>query len=251
MPRGGARAGAGRPRKIAAELPTNVIPFGPRPTLGQVLEALRPPVAPAGGVSPTSPMVPPAPERTDAKELNAPAPPLTSVPPLDDDDELEQLEPPAPTPKPANRMFAKMAASAATSVAVISFTKLIQKEGLEPNEPGDDDVEAAERATEEGIALAVGDTEIPWWAGMALAYGNLFVSMRVGAKRPSSSSSAALAKDSERPTGGESETGAEPAMVLPPPAPPAPPSGARFYRKGPAPFTSLPVIQPSAVKAAP
>lgn len=250
MGHGGARPGAGRPRKNPAPPPpapepSNVIPFGPRPTLGDVLQALRPAAPavdsmPSGGISPEATPAP-APLTGSAEPAAAP-PPLVSVP--------APAETPLPAPgvrgeatgdppERANRMFARMAAQAATSIAVISFGKIIAREGLEPQTPGDDDIEAAEKATEEGISIAVGDAAIPWWAGMALAYGNLYVTMRMGAKPPERA-------EKVIPDGGEPPAELErpappPPGSIPPERPAAPrPAVSPGGRRGPVPFSPLP-----------
>lgn len=82
----------------------------------------------------------------------------------------------------ANQSFAEMAAYVATGVAVVGFGKQLKSEGLEAGEPDSRAMDAAVRCTTEGIVIALGDAQVPWWAGMAVALGNLYLSMRMGAK---------------------------------------------------------------------
>lgn len=178
MPRGGARPGAGRPRKNP--LPENVIPFapGPRLTFGQALESLRPPAPSNDGSLPEAP--------------STGAVPAAAISPVVGE-------------RPANRSFAKMASQVAAHVAVLAISDSIRKKGLEPNPPDDEDLEACAEQTETAFVRALGDAEVPWWAGMALAYGNLYVGMRVGARKS------------------EDDDGRETAPAADPPPPPPPP----------------------------
>lgn len=224
---GGARPGAGRKPAAAAPAPDNVIPFeGRRPTLGEALNALRP-AAPA---TPT-PATPggPAP----------PAPPLGTPPPA-------PLPPSSPAwgPPPENQMFADVAGFVAPAIAVVAFTKSIEKDGkLRVRDVDPDAMEKAADITSRSIVRALGNTEVPWWAGLALAYANLYLNMRMGAERID----APVPKQAglEQAAAAAASSPAGPLGQAPqrkPPAPPPPP------RPAPAPGLSrLPTIQPTAI----
>lgn len=160
MPRGGARPGAGRPPKLG-----NVIPFqGPRPTLGQALQALRPAPAEPNPSASAGPLPGTAPPGTPGQVPPAP----TEIP---------------PAPNTGTRTFCSIAARVGSGLGQMLMIDDIKRRGLKPRLPGDDDVELFHDSIEEGLREAFGDAPIPWWAGMVLGGGNLYLAMRLGAKR--------------------------------------------------------------------
>ena len=93
----------------------------------------------------------------------------------------------APTPPPeksANRSFADMASYVAVNVgiSVIGDSMRNKKPPLEPRELSQEDVDKTTKATADAIVRGLGDLEVPWWAGLVTAWGNLYLAMRVGAK---------------------------------------------------------------------
>jgi hypothetical protein len=151
----------------------------------------------------------PAPEPT-ASPSPIPASPAPAAP----------VAAPASTPpaeRSGNRAFSDMAAYVATNVGVTVLAGSIRRGKHEPREVPQEDLDRCKDATADAFVRALGDAEVPWWAGLATAWGNLYLAMRVGAKplRPAPASSS-----SESPASSSSESPAS--RSAPPPAPPSP-----------------------------
>jgi len=125
-------------------------PAGNRPTFGQLLANLQPAAA------------------------AAPAEPVQG-----------QLldETGAPVVREENRSFANLMGYVGTNVGVLMIGDHLRKRGLEPKEPGPEDLDRTTDATAEAIVMAIGDAAIPWWGTLAAAWGNLYLAMRMGARR--------------------------------------------------------------------
>ena len=196
MPRGGARPGAGRPRKVAAEvLPAAPVPVvdsaqpaapknGARPTFGQLLANLQP----GQGAAPP-----------------APGEPVTG--------QLLDADTGAPVVREENRSFANLMGYVGTNVGVLVIGDHLRRKGFDPREPGPEDLERTTDATAEAIAMAIGDAAIPWWGTLAAAWGNLYLAMRVGARQLSPDELAQRQAQAEQ-------------VEAPPPPPTAPPGTA-------------------------
>jgi hypothetical protein len=122
-------------------------PAGPRPTFGQLLGNLSP--GPGG------------------------APPPAGQPVAGEVVEVVREE---------NRSFCQLVGYVSTNVGVLVIGDSIRRKGLEPSEPGPEDIERTTEATADALARAIGDAAVPWWAALACAWGNLYLSMRVGAR---------------------------------------------------------------------
>jgi hypothetical protein len=79
--------------------------------------------------------------------------------------------------------WARYAGKLGAAVTVTLCADSIRKGGHEPNDPDDSDVDLLQEALEEGLRLKFGDSDVPWWAGGALAMAGVYASMRVGAAR--------------------------------------------------------------------
>lgn len=172
-----------------------VLPFRPTPTLGDVLGA-----------------------------VSGPAPPVPSEPPL--------FEPAAPGPElpaPASPTgpsddavtFAGFASQAITSVGVSVVGGLIRRKGREPSEPDEDVIERINDVQGRMLAERIGNKPIPLWMVLCTAWGQLGMSMWMGAT----------------PIEGATETETGDAREEPPPPPSfAQPSGSRVVYGAPPPL---------------
>lgn len=101
--------------------------------------------------------------------------------------EAAPAAPPAPAPAPVrraeNELFSRLVGHVSTRIGVLLIRDHLRKRELEPEEPSEDDVERATDATADAIARALGDAEVPWWGGLACAWGNLYLTMRMGARK--------------------------------------------------------------------
>ena len=128
---------------------------GPRVTFGDMFAKMAA-AAPAPAVAPVPTPTPPTP---------GPAQPA-----------------PAPPERAGNRSFAELAGYVAVNVGVVVIGDGIRKGGREPREVPQEDLDRTIAATSDAIVRGLGDMEVPWWAGLATAWGNLYLAMRVGAK---------------------------------------------------------------------
>lgn len=229
----------GRPRKdgkppgSSSAAVAKVLPFGPRPTFGPALAALRPSVAPAAE-TPAPPSNPPEtapgvePPASPPVELPQPPP---APPPLDPDDDEETRSPAAAT-GPRNEdaeSFSELAGTITTSFAVVVMADQIRKRGREPNIPDDTERDRCARSIAKCIARGIGDGPIPWWAPPVCGLANLYLSMRMGAERIEP---AAAGLDAA-----PAVTDAVPPIPAAPPPAPAPPAvGRKFVSAKPAPI---------------
>lgn len=153
------RPGASRPPESTEnpEQPNNpeaaaggkVLPFARPPTLGDLL-----------GVAPPSPAF-------------AEPPPVV--------ENVSQL--PAPIgPSPEVQTFAGFASQTITAVGVSVIGGIIRRKRREPNEPDDDVVERVNELQTQLIAERLGNQQIPTWAILMTAWGQLGMSMAMGAK---------------------------------------------------------------------
>jgi hypothetical protein len=108
-----------------------------------------------------------------------------------------------------------MAATIAVGAAVALMSKSIEKEGLEPSPPADDEIEMCEEQTARAISRGLGDAELPWWAPLVLSYGKLYSGMRLEARRKAE-------RPHQHPAAAEETTPAASS-----PAPSSPPTPAR------------------------
>lgn len=193
--------GSGR-RKIANGSNGHPV-VGPRVTFGDLFGKITPPAAAA-------PFLPPP-------QTPAPTPP--PAPP-----------PPSPAESSGNRSFAKMAGYVSTNIGVAVIGDHLRRRRLEPREVSREDLERTEQATSDAIVRSLGDMEVPWWAGLATAWGNLYLAMRVGARplpaadttTAPSSAAAATTTTTTTPPPAPSPLGQVPPPRKPPPPPPAP-----------------------------
>lgn len=219
MPRGGARPGAGRPRKAAAAAGGGqVLPFerpapaGRSVTLGEALAALKP--APATA----------SPDPPGGAHAAAPAP----VP-----------APGAPATAQAGTGWCAYAGHLGSGLFVVVAADHLKARGFKPNDPDDADVERLQRAIETGLRESFGDAVVPWWAAIGLAGAGVYATMRIGAKRlkakPKTKQAmldeAAAALPSSGPTPPAAPT--KPAKPDPEPEPPARTSAAPHARRSP------------------
>jgi hypothetical protein len=94
--------------------------------------------------------------------------------------------PAAPAPLPdrdGNRSFAQLVGYVSANIGVAVIGDHLRKKGLEPHEPSAEDIDRTTEATADAIVVALGDMAVPWWGAICAAWGNLYLSMRVGAKR--------------------------------------------------------------------
>lgn len=171
MPRGGARPGAGRPRKHPIAIASDPRPADIQPPAPPSVE--RPPatVIPIqrGNLASALAALRPA-ASNDAPSSSAPAP-AADVAPAD-----------APS-SPAAGSAAKYVGHLVTGVVVLSSTDHIRRAGFIPNEPDDDDCERLRQSIEKGVRSAFGDFGIPWYAEIGVAAIGLYAGMRIGARK--------------------------------------------------------------------
>lgn len=161
---GGSRPGAGRKPNAAAAGAggESAAPAGKRVTLGEVLEKLRAAPSPAT-VSP--------PFTGAGAGMGA----GTGVPATAPAEVID------PRVREENRSFANLVGYLGTNVGVLVIGDSIRKGGREPREPAPDDLDRTQEATAEAVAVALGDAIIPWWGALLAAWGNLYLTMRIGA----------------------------------------------------------------------
>jgi len=70
-----------------------------------------------------------------------------------------------------------------SALTVPACYSLIEKQGYQPEQPDDSEVDRLSDALEAGLRLHFGTAKVPWWTGCALAAGGVYASMRVGAKK--------------------------------------------------------------------
>lgn len=168
-----------------------VLPFRPTPTLGDVL----------GVISGPAPTVP-----SESPLLPFPSAPGPELPP-----------PPAAPPGPSEDAltFASFASQAITSVGVSVVGGIIRRRGKEPAEPDDDVIDKVNDVQSRMLAEHIGDKAIPPWMVLCTAWGQLGMTMWMGAK----------------PIEGATPTETGDAREEPPPEPPVvrPATGGRIY----------------------
>ena len=179
---------------------------GPRVTFGQMFATV--PVA--------APAAPP-----DAHPIHPPGASVGPAPP--------QPAPLAPVERPGTRSFANLVGYVSANVGVAVIGDHLKRKGFEPHEPPPEDVDRAASATADAVVVAIGDAEVPWWGAVVASWGNLYLAMRVGAKRAEPSEVMAPAAETARPSP------SLPASPLAAPAPPKVPPAPRVERGAPLP----------------
>ena len=136
------------------------------------------------GMNGHTPAIPSGPRVTFADVISKmqAAPPVASGS-LDSPKVLDVSAPAAPPTPEGNRSFASMAGYIAVNVGVSVIGDHIRRRGYEPREVSGEDLDRTTEATADAFARALGDLEVPWWAGLAAAWGNLYLAMRVGATK--------------------------------------------------------------------
>jgi hypothetical protein len=179
-----------------------VLPFGRTVTLGDALAAVD--------IRKAGPGPDPEPDDDD-----------------DDDDDDELAAPPAASGPPATESppaalaredddpdsFAQLAGKVATSVGVALLAGIHRRQGREPNELDDDDVEQLEEQTTKAVRRGIGDRAIPWWAPVVSAWGMAYFSMGNGAREIGRPPVDQLVPDPEAPAAASSS--APPARAAP------------------------------------
>lgn len=200
-----AAAAAAAPPPANDPPPAKVIPIDRRVTLGDLLNTGS--IAPPPSTSP-----PPGPATVE----HPPTPVLPAA---------------APSVSSDVQTFAQIGGKAVTHVGVAICGGIIRRQGLEPQEPDDDDVDRLAAATAVGIQRHLGDREIPWWGPIVVGYSNLYMSMRLGAKPRRTGPPLSLAADPP-------PADPPPAEDPPPPPPPPPTDPAARIPGKPAPLVS-------------
>jgi len=139
---------ADRPPPPPADERGKVLPFAPRPTLGDLL-GVAPPAAAA------------------APQVDQPGPALV---------------PPPIGPSPEVQTFAGFASKTITAVGVSVIGGVIRRKRREPNEPDEDVIDRVNELQTQLIAERIGNQQIPTWAILVTAWGQLGLSMAMGAK---------------------------------------------------------------------
>lgn len=162
-----------------------------RVTFGQMFATL-PATAPAPAIPDAQPGTPPP--------VAGPAPRAAAAAP----------------PREENRSFAKLVGYVSANVAVAVIGDDLRRKGFEPREPSSEDVERTSEATADAIVVALGDMSVPWWGVLLASYGNLWLSMRVGAQRLEPPDQAPATTPPSSPLG---QSISAPARRQPPPRP--------------------------------
>ena len=126
----------------------------------------------------------------------------------------------APVVREENRSFANLMGYVGTNVGVLVIGDHLRKRGLEPKEPGPEDLDRTTDATADAIVMAIGDAAIPWWGTLAAAWGNLYLAMRMGARRLTPEEQAQRQADAEHDAALAAESQQQQQQQ-----PPAPPPG--------------------------
>ena len=156
--------------------------------------------------------------------------PTTSSPPPPPPPALATPTPTPPAERAGNRSAAEIIAYIGTNLGVVVIGNYCRRHGKEPRDPSHDDLDRTKEATADAIVRALGDAEVPWWLGLATAWGNLALSMWVGAKPLPDADAAELAATTPTtPTPTTTTTPPSPLGQAPPPRdprrPPPPPRG--------------------------
>lgn len=166
------------------------------------------PPAPAAPPDPGTPTSVPQPPSFLAAAPTPPAPP-TATP---------------PTERAGNRSFAETAAYVTVNLGVVVIGDHLRRRKLEPREVSREDLDRTKETTADAIVRAVGDAEIPWWAGLCAAWGNLYLAMRVGATPLEPAAATSSSASTTAPPAPASPLGQAP-PPKPPPPPPEPGAG--------------------------
>ena len=136
--------------------------------------------------------------------------------------------------------WCKYAGFMGSGVVVKLNASFIRKGGHQPQPPDDDSVDYLRKSIEDGLRESFGDTAIPWWAAIGMAWGGVYASQSIGAKPLPPSE-----RPSPPPVPVHGLGVPPPPRVAPPPPPPPPPPAAAE----PAPVTLAPAAPAAGVRA--
>ena len=191
-----------RPRVVANGTNGHALPAGPRVTFADLYAKVPPaPAAPPPGALLSGPIAQPSPQLSTTPPAPIPTPPLERA---------------------GNRSFAETTAYVAVNLGVTVIGDHLRRRKLEPREVSREDLDRTKETTADAIVRAVGDAEIPWWAGLAAAWGNLYLAMRVGAT-PLAPAAAITTTTTEPASSATTTPAASPLGQAPPPPRPPPP----------------------------
>ncbi len=193
-----AEADAKRAAKRAARAADSFLEREPPPT-PELEEASRPPAPPSMTLG----------EALSRMRGPDAATPEGEAPPAPDAAE--------PEAKPPDTGWTKYAGYLGSGLVVKVNASVIRRGGKIPNEPDDDVVDYLRKSIETGLKETFGDSAVPWWAAIGMAWGGVYASQSIGAKRlPAPPKEPA-------PHGLGVNAAPSPRVMEPPPAPPAPP----------------------------